>query len=292
MPGQMDDNLRRGSNTENLGLHLLRAVGAVAPVPRDQDVGIDAILTLLERDQGRRLVSGSSVFVQLKSSSIRRIIFTPSDLEWLHQLELPYFIGSVDASDASIALYTVHEATRLFGTKSVTAELCLDLAPECINPPTNTGPASEDWVTDNRDKTVQTKVYLAPPILAWTITDSQDREFLNSANEVLESWVTVSNENRLLHAMGESLTVSWKTGEKPEQSGSMSTYHAGDNTCNPAVRLFNMALKRVSMEAAIHGDVEALKSLLQVTSHLKQHGVEDSHVVAAGVVAKLRSKSR
>ena len=95
MPGRMDDNLRRGNNTENLGLHLLRAVGAVAPVPRDQDVGTDAIITLLNHDQGCRLVSGSSFFVQLKSSSVRKVAFSSSDLEWLHRLELPYFIRSV-----------------------------------------------------------------------------------------------------------------------------------------------------------------------------------------------------
>ena len=165
MPGRMDDNLRRGNNSENLGLHLLRAVGAVAPVPRDQDIGIDAIVTLLKRDQGRRLVSGSSVFVQLKSASVRKIVFTSTDLEWLHRLELPYFIGSVCASDASISLYTVHSAINLIGTKSVKAELSLDLDSKCVNPPIDSKEEFDEWLENNADRSISTKVFLGPPTI-------------------------------------------------------------------------------------------------------------------------------
>ncbi len=291
MPGRMDDNLRHGNNTENLGLHLLRAVGAVAPVPRDQDIGIDAIVTLLKRDDGRRLVSGSTVFVQLKSASVRRLVFQQEDLEWLNRLELPYFVGSVDSANASLSLYTIHSVMCLLGPDLGEAELCLDLESRCVNPPIKSKEEFEEWLALDA-RSIKTKVYLGPPVLAWNLNDSNDSDFLSDANDVLESWVKISQETRLLATMGETLAVNWKTGGLPEDSGSIGSYQAGDNSRDHAVRLFNIALKRVSMEASLNGDVPALQSLLEAVSHFKKHGVEDRDVIAAGVAAKLGNKAK
>jgi hypothetical protein len=196
MPGKMDDNLRRGNNSENLGLHLLRAVGAVAPVPRDQDVGIDAVVTLLKRDDGRRLIAGSNVFVQLKSSSLRKLVFDEGDIDWLLRLELPYFIGSVDQTQSSIALYTVQSLVNL--GSSIRAELYLDEAKVGLNTVDSEAEFNEwnNLKTSIRDS----RLSLGPPILEWGIEDVGSHEFLKASHDVLQSWVNLIHENRLLAA--------------------------------------------------------------------------------------------
>ena len=285
----MDDNLRRGNNTENLGLHLLRGIGAVAPVPRDQDVGVDAVVTLLKRDEGRRLLAGSNVFVQLKSSSIRSIVFTEDDTEWLHRLELPYFIGSVNSVDASIALYAVH-ALRHFGTLYTRSELCLDATPGCINAVADDTEFTE-WVHDDQ-KNPKAKVFLGPPILEWTMSDVCSRGFLTESNRVLEAWASLFHENKMLESFGEAQVVSWETGDVPNTRGSIGAYSPRDRSRDSAVRLFNLALKRISIEASLDGDVTAIRSLLDAVTYFKKYGVEDRDIVAAGVAAKLVGRPR
>src|SRR5689334_9242475 len=47
-----DDALRSGDRAEQVGIDMLRDIAAVAPVPREEDFGIDAIATILENHGG------------------------------------------------------------------------------------------------------------------------------------------------------------------------------------------------------------------------------------------------
>ncbi|MCA9027398.1 MAG: hypothetical protein KDA86_19465 [Planctomycetaceae bacterium] len=291
MPGRMDDNLRRGNNTENLGLHLLRGIGAVAPIPRDQDIGIDAIVTLLDRDDGRRLTAGSTMFVQLKSSSVREITFERDDLAWLQRLELPYFIGSVNSQDSSIALYTIHALCGLLADNVRSATLCLDLSEDCLNKPIETEQEFNEWFTDTAEL-IDTKVHLGQPVLAWSLNDAKEREFLSTSSTLLEKWVDVFNESQLLQSIGETTLYKWETGTSPVLYSSSGGYRGGDESLGRAVKLFNIALKRVAIEASLRGNVDALQSLLRSVEHLSELGVGSGDVLAAGLVAKLTNKPK
>lgn len=68
MPGRRRTNCRSGDLNEHLGL-LLKGVAAVADVARPEDVGIDAIATLLRRDEDGNSYAEEGFLVQLKSSS-------------------------------------------------------------------------------------------------------------------------------------------------------------------------------------------------------------------------------
>jgi hypothetical protein len=46
MPGSHDRNLRASELQEELGILLLKAIASVAPVPRQDDIGNDAVATL------------------------------------------------------------------------------------------------------------------------------------------------------------------------------------------------------------------------------------------------------
>ncbi len=252
MPGRMDDNLRRGNNNEGLGIQLLRGVGAVAPVPRDQDVGIDAIVTLLKKHQGRRLVASSSVFVQLKSSSVRRLVFDHSDLEWLQRLELTYFIGSVDSATASISLYTIHGLNMLLGADPplAGAELCLDLEPGCVNSPIDNKQQFDEWLTLEA-KSLTPRIYLGPPVLRWTLSDANEHDFLDRSNRVLETWVKVTEDNRVLQSCGETLTADWETWALPKGTGSVGAYQPNDDTGRRAARLPTLSAA-VACQESVH----------------------------------------
>ena len=54
MAGTRDQNLRRGDLCKGIGLELLRPFALLAPIPRTEDVGADAVATLTKRE-GRRL---------------------------------------------------------------------------------------------------------------------------------------------------------------------------------------------------------------------------------------------
>jgi hypothetical protein len=84
MPGMRDKHLRSGDLHEELGIFLLKAVALVAPVPRQEDVGIDAFATLIWPEGSRRLIPDLSFFVQLKSASITSVCYTsPDEMTWI-----------------------------------------------------------------------------------------------------------------------------------------------------------------------------------------------------------------
>jgi hypothetical protein len=96
MPGSRDRNLRSGHAQEDFGCLLLKAIALVAPVPGPEDVGIDAVATLLRPETTRRLIPEDTFFVQIKASSESVVSYTtPDAVRWILELELPFFVGSV-----------------------------------------------------------------------------------------------------------------------------------------------------------------------------------------------------
>jgi len=78
MPGRLGRNLRGGHRAEGLGVDLLRAFCAVAPVPQTEDVGFDAVATVLRVD-GRFLMAEQSFCVQFKARSVRTIPYDQAE---------------------------------------------------------------------------------------------------------------------------------------------------------------------------------------------------------------------
>ena len=133
MAGTLDDNLRRGSLHETMGHHLLRGFAAVAPFPREQDYGIDFVATLLKRELARSLAADRTIAVQTKSVSERSITYDGAAARWLRDLDLPFFIGSVDTDNNSMALYSTHQFHRVYVEGAYeTYRLDLDPVPEEI----------------------------------------------------------------------------------------------------------------------------------------------------------------
>ena len=81
--GRLHGDFRSGNLAENLGLLLLKGAAAVAEVPRSEDVGVDAVGTLLRRDSDGNHYAEDTFVVQLKSESARTLEYRDHAVEWL-----------------------------------------------------------------------------------------------------------------------------------------------------------------------------------------------------------------
>src|SRR5262245_49433083 len=207
MPASRDRNLREGDLAEGLGLELLRPFAFLAPVPRTEDVGVDAVATLIRRD-GRRLLAEDSFLVQMKAASRRTIDFKGEGLDWLRALTLPYYWLSVNLATMTLELYSIIHATghlNFRDRKAVT--MYLDERPSDI--------PGDDM-----------HVWLGPPILRWTPADAADPAFQQSAYEVLKAWLQFEMQCISVRPLGMTYQVTWETNSKPKPSGHFAVLHS------------------------------------------------------------------
>ena len=108
MVGKRHKDFRSGDLNEELGVLLLKCFCAVATVPRPDDVGIDAIATLLRNGPNDSLIAENSFYVQFKSSTVRKVKYKGPEVRWLENLKLPFFIGCIRKTNAAIDLYATH----------------------------------------------------------------------------------------------------------------------------------------------------------------------------------------
>lgn len=203
MPGRRDKNLRSGDLHEELGIFLLKAIALVAPVPRQEDVGNDAFVTLLRPEGSRRLIPDLSFLVQLKSASVASVGYkTPDEMAWIRALESPLLIGRVDIKAARIELFTtlrLHHILLESGHDGV--ELLMD-------------------GSDHPADTARVRgANLGPPIHAWSISDLGEPDFHAKAYAVLRPHVDTLRRNRTLRDIQFQQALHWETGKPPTYGG-------------------------------------------------------------------------
>lgn len=198
MVGRLDRNLRKGHRAELEGIDLLRPFSAVAPVPQTDDVGFDAVATLLRAD-GRFLYAEDSFCVQFKAHSVREIDLEPHKYTWFHTLSMPLFIGSVDVGSKAIELFTTHRLAAHPNTKDMkSATLYLD---------PGHGSMEGDCM----------RLWLGPPVLRWTVNEVESPDFQALAYSVLKQWLTTEYVNLGLRRIRTKKAVwQWMTNEVPE----------------------------------------------------------------------------
>ena len=205
MPGTRDRNLRSGDLHEELGIFLLKAVALVAPVPRQEDVGNDAFVTLIRPEGSRRLIPDVSFLVQLKSASVASVSYTtPAEMAWIGALDSPLFIGRVDLKQARIELFTtlrLHQILLEGGYDGV--ELLLD-------------PADGTSTVPN-----VRRANLGPAVHAWSMADVTEPDFLARSYAVLRPHVDTLRRNRSLRGIQSQRVLRWETSQPPTDNGEM-----------------------------------------------------------------------
>jgi len=154
MPGRLRSSFRSGNLAENLGLLLLKGIAAVAEVTRPEDIGLDAIATLLRLDNDGDFYAEDSFVVQLKADSVTSIQYQDHEVEWLIGQTQPMFIGLVSLDKSQISLYStlfVNHAVLSLHAKKVVA-----------------------WQSEADDGVT---VWLGAPVLQWTLRDLRDRDW-------------------------------------------------------------------------------------------------------------------
>lgn len=203
MPGTRDRNLRSGDLHEDLGIFLLKAVALVAPVPRQEDVGNDAFVTLLRPEGSRRLIPDLSFLVQLKSASVTSVRYTtPDEMTWISASDSPLFIGRVDIKSARIELFTTLRLHQILLESNYSGiELLLD------------GP---DSLSDSYG---MRSASLGPPVHAWSIADLSEPDFHAKSYAVLRPHIAAVQRNRALRGIQFQHAFRWATGKAPTYNG-------------------------------------------------------------------------
>jgi hypothetical protein len=274
MPGHRDGNLRIGDLCEGFGLELLRPFALVAPVPRQEDVGVDAVATLTRREDGRRLVAEDSFLVQVKAASVRSMPFEGESLEWLRALRLPLYLLSVDLATTTLELRTLSRASshpNFRDRKSVT--LFLDETPFTIS--------GENM-----------HVWLGPPILTWKPADTLDDAFRQTAYEVLKEWVNLEMAALRTRSLGMTYAITWETNHRPRCGGGYSImYHPSElQGILEELRPYVQRLAALAWTPGDGSENELLLGLLLISQHMRSKGVDPDPDRLLDSLAQLRMK--
>ncbi|MFH7010390.1 hypothetical protein ACHRV5_00875 [Flavobacterium sp. FlaQc-52] len=195
-------NLRSGDLAEQLGILLLQNVALVAPIPRTEDVGIDVVATLIKPFDGYKYIAEDSFFVQIKSSSVTEIIFKDEQVKWLAELQLPFFIASVNRKTSIIYLYSTHYLSDVLVMNPNRKEIILQL--------------TENSHYDCGDKEETIKLPIGPCIISWSLeTFTTNGNFLNDFYDLLKSHISTIKKSIETRRVGVVELINWETGKTP-----------------------------------------------------------------------------
>lgn len=272
MPGRLRTNFRSGNLAEDLGVLLLRGIAAVADVPRSEDIGLDAIATLLRRDADGNCYAEDSFGVQLKSASEATLEYKDHGLDWFRGQSQPFLIGRVSPREAMISLYPtllIHHATRaMHSTKAV-----VHFGNSTI-PPMLAGYANSPWCGNHVDRDT-VDIWLGEPLLEWNLSQLRDEKYLLIAYRALKRFLQINRYELQFIALNQASAIAWKTNE-PESISSSFMMAGGAkhelqsvvNQCMPALQ----GLLTFSLATPNDCDTTLLGSVIGVIAALKEAG--------------------
>lgn len=170
--GRLAANFRSANIAEGLSIQMLRPFAAVAPVPREEDYGLDLIATLLRRS-GKVLVAENSFAIQVKTHTAAKFSFAGDGIKWLRELDLPYFPLVANLTTATASLYTIN-SYRAAILPNMRLEQ-IDFVPE--------GDGLHDFP-------------LGDPLMTWTLAEAASPGFDAWAYSVLKPAVLVEAWNQ------------------------------------------------------------------------------------------------
>ena len=171
--GRIAANPRQGNICEGIALQMLRPFSAVAPLPREEDYGVDAIATLISRS-GRAYSAGDSFLVQVKIHTAASFVFKGEGVEWLRNLHIPYFPLVLNLSTGTADLYTLNRYRQ---------NIQLQRTDEFVFVPDADSNGYDDYP-------------LGEPLMTWTLEECSHKAFPEWAFSVLQPAVKIETLNR------------------------------------------------------------------------------------------------
>jgi hypothetical protein len=259
VPGRRQRNFRSGDLSECLGLYLLKGIAAVAEVARPEDVGIDAVATLLRHSEDSLLYAEDSFYVQIKSSSDRKISYSNHEVRWLEQLKLPLFIASISKETSAIELYATHWLSQVL-LEMHYKEITLHLD----------RPSHFNTTVEKRD------VYLGWPLLKWSTEDITSSTLARMAYSVLKPYLTAEQRNIDHRNIRYIEQIQWKTNEVPV----ISKWANAFGSARSKKELFSVFISMqphlfaMAMNSVASGHQEALEAILHMVSVMRDSGYD------------------
>jgi hypothetical protein len=264
MAGRLHSQFRSGNIAEHLGLLLLKGIAAVADVPRQEDVGLDAVASLLRKGDDGNLYAEDSFFVQLKSESKRTLKYRGHALSWLLDQELPMFIGRVSVKDAAISLYPtlhVNQAVLALHAKETSIRF-------------GTFKYQYPWQSEGTDSAI---VYLGEPVLKWSVNDLGDMAWSRNAYEVMKQFLLFARREYELLSLGQCSRLEWRTNDKESIRSSFSMLKGNPAELQSLVKKSEAVLRALFFRAVWmrepSGDSLMIPIIL-LAKGLKENGVD------------------
>jgi len=272
MAGRLGANLRSGNLAEAVGVLLLKGIAAVADVPRTEDVGLDAVASLLRYDNDGNCYAEDNFGVQLKAESVTEIPYQDSALDWLLGQELPMFIGRVSLARSCLALYptmNVNQAVMALHAKQVTVRFGTSNLPAFI-----AGRRFGAWKGEEGDSAT---VWLGEPILDWSIADITDPGWRTRTYAILKEFLRLARREQGLSSFGQWTTIDWTTNDLGSiksspcaMKGNASDLKQIAEMCTPGLQA--LMLQAITMPEESGGPLFAL--LASLAAVLRDHGAD------------------
>jgi len=257
MAGRRPKDFRGGDLSEELGLLLLKGVAAVATVPRSEDVGIDAVATLLRLTEDNFLIAEDSFYVQFKSASQRKVKFEEHEVRWLESLKLPYFIGSISKAHSAIDLYATHHLSQaMLERKYKQISLLLDDGTE----------------THDAEKR---SIHIGPPLLRWTTHDLAEPTFAALAYSVLKPYLVIEQRNIEYRSIRYLEMISWQTGKiLSSQQGSIMHHSISSEDILNVFRQMAPHLQAIVLKSSMEQDRRGLEIAIRMADYMRENGFD------------------
>ncbi len=267
MAGRRHRDFRSGDLNEELGILLLKGIAAVATVPRPEDVGVDAIATLLREGPNDFLIAENSFFVQFKSATDKKVEFKEHEVRWLETLKLPYFIGSVRKADSAIDLYAAHRLSQaLLESRYDKIELLLD--------PENKTHRGIDPKTEAITDSFRS-VNIGPPLLSWSTLDLANAEFSRQAYACIKPYLDAEQRNIDYREIRYIELISWETGQPPHCSQGSAHYQGMcEDEIHRAFRSMAPHLLALKLRAWMTNDRSVLEVVVQLVDYMRRCGFD------------------
>ena len=180
MPGAYAGNLKEGSRSEILADYLFSQWGAVTPVRRQDDFGIDLYCTLSDR-VGPLAVVRDYFVVQVKSGDDPWEFKDQISVKWLVEYPTPLFLACIDKKEGSVSVYHVMPRFYVWALGRLPQRLLL-------RPEQNEDGQFVAWESGE-------SFSLSAPIIRATIADLTNDATMDTLKAVFQSWVAFDREN-------------------------------------------------------------------------------------------------
>jgi len=257
MPRHRHKDFRSGDLCEAMGILLLKGIAAVAEVARPEDVGIDAVGTLLRPGPDDLLVAEDSFFVQIKSSSKDHIDYDENGVCWLKELRLPFFIGSVDKKSSCMALYSTNRLAGFLISSRERATYRLHLQK-----------------TDTTSTPERTEIYIGPAIAKWTVSQLCDKEHIERLYRVIKAHIEVEEWNISYRPLAYFQAVFWTTNDERLRKVLESGRGPSDDELKRILVNVSPHVALMTTYCQSHQNREGLELLGKLVGFMKAAGVD------------------